>query len=202
MALPEWRRLIQRARFRVVAKQIEVTPATNPHNLRIPAAFVYVVDAHGPRWASEAIATAIRIHHAQARLLVVGERFTETNSFPLFHLGVRGLVHYSDVRRQLAKGVRFVSRGGFWAPRALMTHFVDSLITSRKGRIRAADKQLSRREQDVLKCLLKNLANKEISGQLNISESTVKFHVSNILRKYSVQRRTDLIFSCFQNSAA
>jgi nanoRNase/pAp phosphatase (c-di-AMP/oligoRNAs hydrolase) len=33
---------------------------------------------------------------------------------------------------------------------------------------------------------------------VNISERTVKFHVSNLLNKFGVRRRADLILLCFQ----
>jgi DNA-binding CsgD family transcriptional regulator len=36
---------------------------------------------------------------------------------------------------------------------------------------------------------------------MNISERTVKFHVSNLLAKYGVQRRADLILLCYQRTA-
>jgi two-component system, NarL family, response regulator DesR len=46
--------------------------------------------------------------------------------------------------------------------------------------------------------LLENLVNKEIGSRLNISERTVKFHVSHILSKFGVRRRADLILLCYQ----
>jgi DNA-binding CsgD family transcriptional regulator len=49
--------------------------------------------------------------------------------------------------------------------------------------------------------VLENLSNKEIAGQLNISERTAKFHVSNILAKFGVQRRADLIVMSFTGSS-
>jgi DNA-binding NarL/FixJ family response regulator len=61
-----------------------------------------------------------------------------------------------------------------------------------------ASSELSRREREVLDALLENLANKEIASRLNISERTVKFHVSNLLSKFGVRRRADLILLCFQ----
>ena len=51
----------------------------------------------------------------------------------------------------------------------------------------------------MLDALLQNLANKEIGDRLNISERTVKFHVSNLLQKFGVHRRADLILMCYQN---
>ena len=40
---------------------------------------------------------------------------------------------------------------------------------------------------------MQNLSNKEIGSKLHMSERTAKFHVSNLLAKYAVQRRADLI---------
>lgn len=50
----------------------------------------------------------------------------------------------------------------------------------------------------MLDALLRNLSNKEIGLKLSISERTVKLHVSNLLSKFAVQRRADLILQSFQ----
>ena len=50
----------------------------------------------------------------------------------------------------------------------------------------------------MLDSLLENLSNKEIASKLNIAERTVKFHVSNLLNKFGVRRRADLILLTFQ----
>jgi DNA-binding CsgD family transcriptional regulator len=53
--------------------------------------------------------------------------------------------------------------------------------------------QLTRREQEVLAGLMKSLANKEIASDLNLSERTVKFHVSSLLAKFRVRGRMELV---------
>ncbi len=60
---------------------------------------------------------------------------------------------------------------------------------------------ISRREREVLDLLLANLSNKEIAARLFISERTVKFHVSNLLSKFNVQRRADLIVLWMQRAS-
>lgn len=50
--------------------------------------------------------------------------------------------------------------------------------------------ELTVREVEVLKMLSKGLSNKEIAATLNISERTVKNHVSNIFKKINVSDRT------------
>jgi DNA-binding CsgD family transcriptional regulator len=60
------------------------------------------------------------------------------------------------------------------------------------GRAFGAGVKVSRREQEVLNGVLQNLANKEIASKLNVSERTVKFHVSSLLAKFGVTDRVAL----------
>jgi len=53
--------------------------------------------------------------------------------------------------------------------------------------------ELTKREKDVLKLILKGKSNKEIGQELNIVLATTKLHVSNVLRKHEVKDRTNLV---------
>ena len=57
----------------------------------------------------------------------------------------------------------------------------------------AASYELSSREREVLKLLLDEKTNGEISDALSVSERTVKFHVHNILQKTGQKSRNALI---------
>jgi len=52
---------------------------------------------------------------------------------------------------------------------------------------------LSEREMEVLECVVKGMSNKEIANMLGISHQTVKNHVTSILRKFSVEDRTQAV---------
>lgn len=52
---------------------------------------------------------------------------------------------------------------------------------------------LSRRQQEVLRGVEDNLTNKEIGARLNVSERTIKFHVSALLEKFEVRNRSSLL---------
>jgi DNA-binding NarL/FixJ family response regulator len=52
---------------------------------------------------------------------------------------------------------------------------------------------LSDREMEVLTCVVKGMSNKEIASSLGISHQTVKNHVTSILRKFSVEDRTQAV---------
>jgi len=53
--------------------------------------------------------------------------------------------------------------------------------------------KLTRREEEVLGGVMRSLANKEIASMLNLSERTVKFHVSSLLAKFRVRGRMELV---------
>lgn len=52
---------------------------------------------------------------------------------------------------------------------------------------------LSDREMEVLSCVVQGMSNKEIAASLGISHQTVKNHVTSILRKFSVEDRTQAV---------
>lgn len=60
------------------------------------------------------------------------------------------------------------------------------------GRALGAGVKVSRREQEVLDCILQGFSNKEIAARLNVAERTVKFHVSSLLAKFGVTDRVAL----------
>ncbi len=197
--LSEFERILAKAPFKVTAKQLESTLAPDMRNLEPPRAHVYVVDAHAARPATGALLANLIERYPESRLIVVGEQHNEANSYSLLRSGVKGLLTYVEARDQLIRALPLVANGGFWVPRSLLSGFVDSVLTSQGRRLKTDSvTNLSRREQEVLDALLENQSNKEIANKLNIAERTVKFHVSNLLSKFGVRRRADLILLTFQ----
>lgn|SRR5215469_12775892 len=200
MVLDEFQRLLSSSGFQIVTKQLESMLAPDLRNLEVPRASVYVVDAHAAKQATGALLGNILDRNEGARLLVVGDKVKESDSYTLLRQGVKGIMNYDEAREQLPRALPLVAGGGFWVPRTVLSRFVDSILTTSQGRrLRGeAPTELSRREQEVLNGLLENLANKEVADRLSISERTVKFHVSNLLAKFGVRRRADLILLCYQ----
>src|SRR5258707_11987208 len=61
--------------------------------------------------------------------------------------------------------------------------------------------KLTRREEEVLSGLMKSLANKENASNLNLSERTIKFHVSSLLAKFNVRGRMELVREASRHAA-
>jgi DNA-binding NarL/FixJ family response regulator len=69
-------------------------------------------------------------------------------------------------------------------------------ILPKRSVSRASDdltEPLTPRESEVLRMLASGLGNKELASRLNISEHTVKFHVTSILGKLGASSRTEAV---------
>jgi FixJ family two-component response regulator len=70
--------------------------------------------------------------------------------------------------------------------------------TRRQSRITSSELEstfssLSKREQHIMTLVTSGLMNKQIAAQVGLSEATVKFHRSNIMRKMGVKSLADLV---------
>jgi NarL family two-component system response regulator LiaR len=61
---------------------------------------------------------------------------------------------------------------------------------------------LTPREREVLKLMIEGLNNGEIAHRLTLSDSTVKFHVSNILSKLNAETRTEAVAVALQHNVS
>jgi Response regulator containing a CheY-like receiver domain and an HTH DNA-binding domain len=89
---------------------------------------------------------------------------------------------------KLVKTIKDVHRGKF----VLSSHATKILLSE----LREADSEkikLTGREKEILAFIVEGLSNKEISKRLFLSNSTVQFHVSNILSKLGVSKRTEAV---------
>jgi DNA-binding NarL/FixJ family response regulator len=155
---------------------------------------VWVVDGCLPPHTTEMLAAGCLEGETSGRVMVVAEELTEALVFPLLRAGVRGFMPYADARERLPEALRVMADGGSWIPRGVLTSFIDVVLArTPPSRFVPTWLALSRREREVLRLVLDSLSNKEIGCRLNISERTVKFHVSNLLSKFQAERRADLI---------
>lgn len=198
----EFERVLPEKAFQISFRQLTSSSPSEIKQMAIPKSPVYVIDGQASTQVVHALIESILEKHPKARVLVLASKHSDSGTFEFLRLGVKGLLAYGQATKQWQDALPLVAAGGYWVPRAVLSRFVESIIGSRKP---AASRNqtpgtLSRREREVLDSLLRNLSNKEIASQLNISERTVKFHVSNLLAKHNVRRRADLIVMRFQEA--
>ncbi|KAE8439400.1 MULTISPECIES: response regulator transcription factor [Halomonadaceae] len=112
-------------------------------------------------------------------------------------LGAVGYIPKSTPRAQLLAALQQILQGQLYLPADIMRRppppsraaSVASPSTTPTSRLtRLTEKQL-----DVLSCMSQGMSNKQIARELNIAETTVKTHVSAILRKLGASSRVHAI---------
>lgn len=67
------------------------------------------------------------------------------------------------------------------------------LLNSYAQKSHAPEYDLTNREQEILRMMIKGMTNQQIANELTLTTSTIKFHVSNILQKLKVSSRTEAV---------
>lgn len=103
---------------------------------------------------------------------------------------VRGYLLKNSTPDRIKDAIKLVYEGGTVMQDVVMEKIKEGLVSQRPGKI---DETLfSERELEVIRLVAKGLSNKEIAGQLYMSEGTVKNHVTSILGKTGLEHRTQI----------
>lgn len=111
--------------------------------------------------------------------------------------GASGYILKQHVTEELASALRLVMSGG-----APMTGTVARKILNMLPVASSRDQEtynLSEKETKILKCLVDGFSYKMISGQLNISIDTVRFHIKKIYDKLHVHSATEAVSKALKN---
>lgn len=114
-------------------------------------------------------------------------------------LGANGYVLKDSESSVLKKAIFTVYNGETYIEPSLTPEMKERM--KRRGKA-TSNELLTNREIDVLKLIAEGLFNKEIAFRLNISEKTVKNHISNIFKKIGVSDRTQAAVYAIKNSFA
>ncbi|MBW4672084.1 MAG: response regulator transcription factor [Cyanomargarita calcarea GSE-NOS-MK-12-04C] len=123
-----------------------------------------------------------------AAILVIVDELDSINIQGMLRGGVRGILLQSTTESEIIAAVEAVALG-------LVVLHPDAIenLPLKASISETAVQALTPREIEVLKMLGSGLGNKAIAKSLQISEHTVKFHVSSIFQKLSVSTRTEAV---------
>jgi DNA-binding NarL/FixJ family response regulator len=133
---------------------------------------------------------SVKATHPQLRIIVTGSGVDEESMLNAIAFGAKGYVDSAAPAADFVQAIRIVSQGSVWAPRHVLSVFIERMSSSAART--AGDATFTDREQEVLEMLVGGSSNREIGAPLGIGERTVKAHVTKLLRKVGVQNRIAL----------
>jgi DNA-binding NarL/FixJ family response regulator len=138
------------------------------------------------------VMASLKAQRPDLRIIVTGSGIDEETILKAIASGSKGYVDEAASPAEFAQAIRIVHQGSVWAPRHVLSMFIER-VSSSPGRIFPAGRvTFTDREKEVLEMLVAGRSNKEIGGQLGIEERTVKAHVAKLMRKVGVQNRIAL----------
>jgi DNA-binding NarL/FixJ family response regulator len=123
---------------------------------------------------------AIRREFPQSRFIVLTTYDGDEDIYRALQAGAQAYLLKDMLCDEILTAIRAVHAGHRRIPAEVGTRLAE----------RMSGLELSGREQEVLELVVKGKSNKEIASQLDITEATVKGHLTNILSKLGVTDRT------------
>lgn len=136
--------------------------------------------------------SCLRVERPDLKLIVVGSHGNDETIIDAIAVGAKGYMEETARPEQLLQAIEIVYSGSIWAPRRVLSLFVDRMLQFSTKPIRRHNNHFTEREQQVLRLLVAARSNREIAQTLGIEERTVKAYVKKLMSKVGVDNRVAL----------
>lgn len=153
------------------------------------AAGLAVILAGDPGWLSH-------VQHYSSLQIPVMVCSREANLAELrqaMQAGAKGYLDLFSPADILIRAAATLQQGALWVPPTLLNNLMATLSAALPEPAHDPFAELTVREQQVARAVVKGLSNKVVANELSISERTVKLHLTSIFSKLGIQDRMQLL---------
>lgn len=194
--------LRRRSEFDISTCQMEIISILQAVTTKLP--HVAVLSLNPSAHVSDTVMTLRRFHlsHPQIPKVLLADTCDRELVVSAFRSGARGKFSITDANlRLLCKCLLRVSAGQIWANTEQLNYVMDLIsevpslrvLNSRGGRL------LTPREEQVVALVAEGLGNRQIAGELNLSEHTIKKYLFHIFEKLGISTRVELVLYAVNN---
>jgi len=159
---------------------------------------ILLLDDELPGLDSPSHITDLKKLSPETRIVILGCALSDDAEWELFKVGVRGCCKKDIDPKKLVSVIAAIQQGELWIRRSLTCRLLHELgmIALEKNQIKQAASDLlanlTRREHEIATLVGNGENNKQIAQRLEITERTVKAHLTEIFRKLKVADRLKL----------
>ena len=140
------------------------------------------------------VAVSFILERDPLHVFVIDDNPNDEDGLVLLKAGVRGYANTGIEPRLLQAAVQAIGRGDVWVSRRLMQRLVEDLIDGNERE--ASDDPrldaLTPREREIAEIVAEGASNKVIAARLNVTERTVKAHLTSAFQKTGTRDRLEL----------
>lgn len=182
--------------IQVIAEAVDGEDCLN--KLQVTKPDVLLLDINMPKKNGLEVLKSLKSKKSKLKVLVLTVHNEIEYLMKAVDIGVNGYVLKDSESAELKKAIFTVAEGESYIQPSLIPALNAKMIETNKDAEKI--KSLTKRELDVLKLLAVGMYNKEVGKRLEISERTVKNHVSNIFKKLGVTDRTQAAVFAIRNN--
>jgi len=139
----------------------------------------------------------LRKRSPQTKFFLLSDRPSEEEGLAFLKLGIVGYGNTYISPARLAEAIRVVSNGGVWLGQKVIQHLIQETyarLQDAAPKAETGDKlsALTKAERKIAELVAKGQSNLEIAADLNITERTVKAHLTSIYEKTKAGNRLNL----------
>ena len=111
----------------------------------------------------------------------------------LLKVGALGYVLKMSAAKELIEALRVVASGNVYIDQEMTERIAEGYVRDQFLRGEVRQRELTSREEQILRLIAQGYANKEIAKQLDISVKTVESHKTNVMEKLELKSRTEIV---------
>lgn len=153
---------------------------------------VTLLDLRLPDFSGIEVMKQVRARSSPTRFLVLTTYDTDEYIVPALSNGAQGYLLKDTSPDELVRAIHSIVQGGAALESGVAARFLENVSAQKSS------EDLSERELQVLHLLVSGASNKAIAAQLDLSENTIKTHLSHIFAKLNVQSRAEAVAVALQ----
>ena len=155
---------------------------------------ILLLDVQMPRLPGLEAMRAIMSGSPTVKILLLTSTITTQQIIEALQIGARGIVLKEAIAGHLQTAIRTVFSGDYWIGGKRVGNLVSALhdLMQQAAVPQRKTYGLTPRELEVVGTIVEGCSNRDIAKQFNLSEETVKRHLSNIFDKTGVSTRLEL----------
>jgi DNA-binding NarL/FixJ family response regulator len=136
---------------------------------------------------------------ADVRVLILTTFDLDEYVYDALRAGASGFLLKDTPPEQLSVAIRTIARGEALLAPSITRRLIEEFTATRRPTAPSSLNQLSTRETEVFRLLGRGLSNREIAGELVVSETTVKTHITRIFAKLDLRDRVQAVVLAYES---